>query len=40
MDRLKSEVLFEMSGDLETPHGTRVIVYAKGGQVDGGDWLE
>jgi uncharacterized protein DUF3237 len=57
MDTLRSEFLCDMSVDLETPqrfgatpHGTRVIVYAKGGQVDGpnikgkvlpggGDWL-
>ena len=57
MDTLRSEYLCDMSVDLETPqrfgatpHGTRVIVYAKSGQVDGpnikgkvlpggGDWL-
>jgi hypothetical protein len=57
MDALEAELLFELSADLEapqqvgaTPHGTRRIVYVKGGAFEGpkikgkvlpggGDWL-
>jgi hypothetical protein len=57
MDTLRTEVLCELSADLEapqqigaTPHGTRRIIYVKGGAFEGpkltgkvlpggGDWL-
>ncbi|PYN49609.1 MAG: DUF3237 domain-containing protein [Candidatus Rokuibacteriota bacterium] len=57
MDTLRTEFLCEISADLETPqrigatpHGTRLVVYVKGGAVEGpnlrgkvlpggGDWL-
>ena len=57
MDTLRTDFLCELTADLETPqrigatpHGTRVVVYVKGGLVEGpnlrgkvppggGDWL-
>ena len=42
MDTLRTEFLCEISADLETPqrigatpHGTRLVVYVKGGAVEG-----